>query len=89
LQFDPLVLAGLPFPVDQSYAVLPMHPPNDGIGQIELRSIADGATLADSVVVRCQNPNLRPHNIKFVNGALSPTYGVANVVRQLQAGAGV
>lgn len=88
LQFDPLVLAALPFPLDQSYAVLALNPPNDGIGQIELRSIADGATLADSVVIRCQNPNLRPHNIKFVNGALAPSYGIANVVRQLQVAAG-
>lgn len=89
LQINPLILAALPFPLDQSYALEPLNPPNAGLGQVEPRSIADGAMLADSVVIRCQDPKRHPGNLKFVNGALAPSYGIANVVRPLQAGAGV
>ena len=89
LQMNPLILAALPFPLDQSYALEPLNPPNAGLGQIEPRSIADGAMLADSVVVRCQDPKRHPGNLKFVNGALAPSYGITNVVRPLQAGATV
>jgi uncharacterized protein (DUF2235 family) len=88
LQFDPLVISMLPMPMDASYALLPMHPPNDGINQVEPRSIADGAVLADSVVIRCEDPARRPHNLKFVNGALAPGYGIATVVQPVQAVAG-
>ena len=65
-----------------------MNPPNAGIGQVSPRIIADGATLADSVIVRCLNPKLRPGNLKFVNNALAPSYPIEKVVKQLQAGAG-
>lgn len=90
LEFDPDVIATLAFPVDESYALEPMHPPNDGLGQVDPRIIADGAILADSVVVRCQNPKLRPGNLKFVDGALAPSYGIAKVLappQQVVAGA--
>jgi hypothetical protein len=62
-----------------------MNPPNGGINQVVPRTIADGATLADSVLIRCQNPALRPHNLKFVNGALAPSYGIAEVVKPAEA----
>jgi len=88
LQFDPLVTSMLPLPMDPSYALLPLNPPDDGLNQIEPRSIADGATLADSVLIRCQDPSRRPGNLKFVNGALAATYGIAKVVKPLEAGAG-
>jgi uncharacterized protein (DUF2235 family) len=88
LQFDPLVLAALPVPIDRSYALEPLNPPNAGLGQVEPRTIADGATLADSVVVRCQNPALRPRNLKFENGALAASYKIETVVQPLTAGAG-
>jgi len=85
LQFDPLVISMLPMPMDPAYALLPMNPPNGGINQVVPRTIADGATLADSVLIRCQNPALRPHNLKFVNGALAPSYGIAEVVKPAEA----
>jgi uncharacterized protein (DUF2235 family) len=88
LEFDPLVLEALSLPMASSYALLPMNPPNAGIGQVSPRIIADGATLADSVIVRCLNPKLRPGNLKFVNNALAPSYPIEKVVKQLQAGAG-
>ncbi len=88
LQFDPDVLTALAFPVDASYALEAMHPPHDGLGQVEPRIVADGATLADSVVVRCQNPKLRPGNLKFVNGVLAPGYKVASVLKPQPATAG-
>ena len=87
LQFDALVLETLPMPIDPSYALEPLNPPNAGFGQVEPRTIADGAVLADSVIVRCENPKLRPGNLKFVNGALAPSYGVAKVVKPREAGA--
>ena len=87
LQIDRSVSEALPFPVEESYALEALNPPNGGIGQIEPRDIADGATLADSVVVRCQDPKLRPGNLKFVNGALASSYGIATVVKPLRASA--
>jgi uncharacterized protein (DUF2235 family) len=88
LQFDPAVADSLPLPMDYSYALESMNPPNQGIGQIEPRAIADGATLADSVVVRCLTASSRPHNLKYVNGALAPSYGIEKVVTQQPLGAG-
>jgi uncharacterized protein (DUF2235 family) len=88
LQFDPLVTSMLPMPMDPSYALLPLNPPNGGINQVQPRSIADGAVLADSVVIRCQDPARRPHNLKFVNGALAPGYAIASVVKPVLALAG-
>jgi uncharacterized protein (DUF2235 family) len=94
LQFDPLVTSTalcaslLPLPMDPAYALLPMNPPDAGLNQVELRSIEDGATLADSVLIRCQDPAYRPHNLKFVNGSLAPSYGLATVVKPVQTGAG-
>ncbi len=88
LQFDPLVTAMLPVPMDPSYALLPMNPPNGGFNEVEPRSIADGAVLADSVVIRCADPAKRPVNLKFVDGGLAPTYGVAKVVKPIGLGAG-
>jgi uncharacterized protein (DUF2235 family) len=81
LQFDPQALS----PADPADALLPMNPPNAGINQVEPRTIADSATLADSVLIRCQNPALRPRNLKFVNGALAPTYEIAEVIKPVQA----
>ena len=85
LQFDPALLEALPLPMDPSYVELAMNPANNGVGQIEPRIIADGATLADSVVIRCQDPSTRPSNLKFVNGALASSYQIASVVKPLQA----
>jgi uncharacterized protein (DUF2235 family) len=88
LRFDPAVAASFALPMDYSYALEPMNPANNGLGQIEARTIADGVMLADSVVVRCLNPSLRPHNLKYVNGALAPSYGIEKVVTQQPLGAG-
>jgi uncharacterized protein (DUF2235 family) len=88
LAFDPLVLEALPVPIDPSYALLPLNPPNAGVNQVEPRVIADGATLADSVIVRCQDPSRRPRNLKFVNGALASSYKIATVVKPMQTGVG-
>jgi uncharacterized protein (DUF2235 family) len=87
LQLVPAVTAALPFPIDPSYALEKLNPPNAGLNQVEPRSIADGAILADSVVVRCQDPKLRPGNLKFVNNALAPSYGIAKVVKPATVGA--
>ena len=80
LEFNATVAEALALPLDPSYALLPLNPPNAGFGQIEPRTIFDGATLANSVVVRSQSPNLRPHNLKFVNGVLASSYPIENVV---------
>jgi uncharacterized protein (DUF2235 family) len=87
LEFEAQVMEALPVPIDPSYAVLPLNPPNGGVNQVEPRSIGEGATLADSVLVRCQDPSRRPGNLKFVNGALAPSYRIAPVVKAMQAGA--
>jgi uncharacterized protein (DUF2235 family) len=87
LQFDPDVAANYTLPLDSSYALLPLNPPNAGLNQVEPRSIAPGVTLANSVAIRCENLKLRPGNLKFVDGVLASTYGIAAVVTPLTAGA--
>jgi uncharacterized protein (DUF2235 family) len=89
LQFDPATAANYALPLDSSYALAPLNPPNAGVGQVEPRTIADGVKLANSVAIRCQNPALRPKNLKFVDGVLAATYGTEVVVTPLQAGAGL
>ncbi len=88
LEFDAAVAAELALPLDTNYALEPLHPPNHGFGQIEPRTIFDGATLANSVVVRSLDPKLRPHNLKFVEGALAKSYPIENVVKMPEMGIG-
>ena len=88
LRFDEQVAAEFELPLDSSYALDPLHPANHGFEQIEPRTIFDGATLANSVVVRCLNPKLRPHNLKFVDGALAKSYPIENVVKMPEMSTG-
>jgi hypothetical protein len=45
------------------------------------RTIALGASLANSVVIRCQNDqSYRPSNLRFTDGAPAPEYSIVPVV---------
>ncbi len=88
LKFDPVSIELLTLPLDNTFAVLPMNPPDGGINQVLPRTIPIDAVLADSVVIRCQDVKLRPGNLKFANGALATTYGYEKVVKPLVAVAG-
>jgi uncharacterized protein (DUF2235 family) len=49
-------------------------------------SNADSASVANSVVIRCQNePAYRPCNLRFIDGVLSPEYAIVPVVLPAQA----
>jgi len=69
-------------PMDPSFALAKFH---DGWSILHglpiRRHIAPDSVIANSVVTRCQqDSDWRPSNLSFVNGALAPTYGVAQVV---------
>jgi len=84
LQVDEGVARQYSHPLDSKYALNKFHESwNLGWGVPVRRHIAENATIANSVVVRCQlDPEWRPNNLKFVNGSLAPTYGIVPVVTQ-------
>jgi uncharacterized protein (DUF2235 family) len=83
LVFDAGVLADYPSPIDQKDALDTKHESWSPLWLFpKSRTIAQNATLANSVEVRCQNDgSYRPGNLAFtVNGGPAATYGTEVVV---------
>jgi uncharacterized protein (DUF2235 family) len=82
LVFDAGVLATYASPTDKKYALDTKHESWNPLWLFpKLRTIAQNATLANSVSVRCQNDSsYRPGNLSLVNGLPAPTYGTEIVV---------
>ena len=84
LQVDEVVAEQYKHPLDFKYALNKFHESwNVGWGIPVRRQIPANATIANSVAVRCQmDPEWRPGNLKFENGALAKAYNVVQVVSQ-------
>jgi hypothetical protein len=84
LQIDEGIAQQYAHPLDSKYALNKFHESwNVGWGIPIRRHIPQNATIANSVVVRClHDPEWRPSNLSFVNGALAPSYSVVSVVSQ-------
>jgi uncharacterized protein (DUF2235 family) len=82
LVFDPGVLATYPSPIDSKDALDTKHESWSPLWLFpKLRDIAQNATLANSVDVRCQNDvTYLPGNLSLVNGSPGPAYGTEVVV---------
>jgi uncharacterized protein (DUF2235 family) len=82
LVFDPGVLATFPSPIDAKDSLDTKHESWNPLWVFpKLRNIAQNATLANSVTVRCQNDcTYRPGNLSLVDGSPGPTYGTEIVV---------
>jgi hypothetical protein len=83
LVFDAGVLADYPSPIDGKDALDTKHESWSPLWLFpKSRTIAQNATLANSVVVRCQNDSsYRPGNLALtVNGVPAATYGTEVVV---------
>lgn len=82
LVFDQSVLSSYPSPIDKKDALDTLH---DSWNPLWLfpraRNIAENATLANSVEIRCQHVSAyKPANLSFVNGVPATTYGSEEVV---------
>jgi uncharacterized protein (DUF2235 family) len=82
LVLDPGVSARCPYPLDRKFSLDTQH---DSWSPLWLfpkaRQIAANATLANSVVARCQENNAyRPANLTFSGGVLASAYGQEIVV---------
>jgi len=84
LQFDPAVTKQFALPLDQKYALDKLHTSWSPLcGVPKKREIDKNASLANSVLVRFLNDKTwRPENLTTLDGALSPSYNVVNVVGQ-------
>jgi uncharacterized protein (DUF2235 family) len=82
LEFDPAVLAKYPSPIDKKDALDTKHESWTPLWLFpKPRNIAQNATLANSVAVRCEiDGSYRPGNLALVNGAPGPAYGAEVVV---------
>lgn len=82
LRFDVGVQRQYALPLDPKYALDTLHSSwNPLWGFPKARTIADNASIADSVVVRCQHlDGWQPRNLKLVDGAPAPSYQIARVV---------
>jgi uncharacterized protein (DUF2235 family) len=82
LVFDPGVLSNHPSPIDKKDALDTKHESWSPIWLFpKPRDIAQDATLANSLQVRCQmDSTYRPGNLSLVNGAPGPTYATEVVV---------
>jgi uncharacterized protein (DUF2235 family) len=82
LVFAPEVVSQYPSPIDKRDALDTKHESWNPLWLFpKSRSIAQSATLANSVVVRCQEEtSYRPGNLALVNGIPGPTYGTEVVV---------
>jgi uncharacterized protein (DUF2235 family) len=89
ITFDPVAAAKYAPPVDPSYALSKFHESWKILCGVPVRRhIAKDATIANSVVVRCQqDSDWRPSNLSFVDGALAPSYSVVSVVGKPAAAA--
>ncbi len=77
LVFDANVLSAYPSPIDKTDALDTKHESWSPLWLFpKPRDIAQNATLANSVTVRCQTDGTyRPANLALVNGVPGPTYG--------------
>jgi hypothetical protein len=68
--------------MDQAFAIAKFHDAWSIVSGFPVRRhIAKDSVIANSVVVRCQqDADWRPSNLSFVDGALAPSYGIAQVV---------
>lgn len=82
LVFDPGVLVTYPCPISSKDALDTKHESWSPLWLFpKLRDIAQNATLANSVTVRCQNDSTyRPGNLSLPNGSPGPTYATEVVV---------
>ena len=82
LVFDAGVLAQYPSPIDKKDALDTKHESWNPLWAFpKSRVIAQAATLANSVGVRCANDtSYRPGNLSLINGLPGPTYGTEIVV---------
>ncbi len=89
LQSDPDVQKLYTCPLDPEYAHAKFHESWSVFCGVPVRRIIDGsASIANSVVLRCENNSAwRPQNLNFQNGALASGYQIVNVVRPPAAGA--
>jgi len=89
LQIDEAVARQYAHPLDAKYALNKFHESwNVGWGIPLRRRVPKDATIANSVVVRCQtDPEWRPGNLDFANGSLTPGYKIVSVVSQPTAAA--
>ena len=85
LQVDETVAKQYAHPLDGKNALNKFHESwNIGWGIPKRRRVPPNAIIANSVVVRCQvDPEWRPGNLEFVNGALAASYSIASVVSPL------
>ncbi len=77
LVFDANVLSAYPSPIDKKDALDTKHESWSPLWLFpKPRDIAQDATLANSVTIRCQTDSTyRPANLSLVNGVPGPTYG--------------
>ncbi len=82
LVFDQGVLATYPSPIDKKDALDTKHESWSPLWLFpKRRTIAQDATLANSVDVRCQNDSsYRPENLSLINGLPAPAYNTEIVV---------
>jgi len=89
LQFDPAVVKQYTIPLDPEYALDKFHESwKVFCGFPRRRSIAKNASIANSVLIRCDDEaTWRPQNLTFENGALASSYEIVNVLKQPAAAA--
>jgi uncharacterized protein (DUF2235 family) len=82
LVFDPGVLSTYPSPFDKKNSLDTKHESWNPLWTFpKPRNIASNATLANSVVIRCQtDSSYKPGNLSLTNGAPASTYGTEVVV---------
>lgn len=82
LEMDATFAAKYASPIDKKYALDTKHESWCPLWLFpKMRVIAANATLANSVVVRCQaDGTYRPGNLSLVNGVPGPAYQIVNVV---------
>jgi uncharacterized protein (DUF2235 family) len=82
LAFDPAVAAAYASPIDKKFSLDAKHESWSPLWLFpKSRNIAPNATLANSVLVRCQiDASYRPGNLSLVNGVPAPAYGSQTVV---------
>jgi hypothetical protein len=90
LQFDPTAFAQYTMPCVPELALDKFHESwKIFCGFPRRRSIANGSSIANSVVLRCaEDATWRPQNLIFENGALASSYQIVNVVKNPAAASG-
>lgn len=91
LQVNSDVLTQYTLPLNPEFALDELHESWSPFwGFPKSRTVDARASLADSVVIRCQHESWQPKNLKLVNGVPSPDYSITPVVSQaIQAATGL